>query len=80
MTQTALSRSSSHACENATQAVQHSLLLSRTGIALGACLADTDANKTTFRTRHAAFRWQPPTVPARHNIFRRQHRDRRIDP
>jgi hypothetical protein len=75
-----MAQRSSHACKNATQPVQHSLLLSRTRIALRACLANTDANKTSLRTRHAAFRWQTPAIPACHHVFRRQYWYRRIDP
>ena len=80
MHQNAVARRSSHACKNATQPVQHSLLLSRTSIALRACLADADADKTPLRTRHAAFCWQTSAVSTRHHVFRGQHWYRRIDP
>ena len=79
MHQNAVARRSSHACKNATQPVQHCLLLSRTSIPFCACLADADADKASLRTGHAAFRWQTPTISTRHHVLRRQHRYRRID-
>jgi hypothetical protein len=70
---------SRQACQHATQPVQHSLLLSRTGVTLRACLANTDTDVTATLPNDAALCGQPSTIATSHDILRCQDRHSRVD-
>jgi hypothetical protein len=70
---------SRQACQHATQPVQHSLLLSRSGVTLRACLANTDTDVTATLSDHAGLRRQTSTITASHNVLWCQDRNSRID-
>ena len=65
--------------QHATQPVQHSLLLSRTGVARRASLANADTDVTSTLSDHTGLRRQTSTIAASHNILWRQNRNSRVD-
>lgn len=67
-------------CQHATQPVQHSLLLSRTGVTLRACLANTDTHVTATLPNDAALSGQTSTIATSNDVLRCQDRHSRVDP
>lgn len=65
--------------KHATQPIQHSLLLSRSSIALGARLANANTDITAIGSNNTALRRQTSAVAASHDIFRCQDRHCRVD-